>query len=66
MHHFYKIFGDQAYEKRLTASFKEDRRSVTTKISTLVTFSPKFFEMNWKQGLVFWESRKVIAQTIVI
>ena len=43
MYHFYKIFGDRDYEEKLTTSFKEDRHSITTKISTLVTFSPKFF-----------------------
>ena len=51
MYHFYKIFGDRDYEERLTASFKEDRHSVTTKISTLVTFSPKFFRNELETGL---------------
>ena len=51
MYHFYKIFGDQAYEKSLTESFKEDQHSVTTKISTLVTFSPKFFRNELETGL---------------
>jgi len=51
MYHFYKIFGDPAYEEKLTASFKEDRYSVTTKISTLVTFSPKFFRNELETGL---------------
>lgn len=51
MYHFYKIFGDQAYEKRLTESFKEDQHSVTTEISTLVTFSPKFFRNELETGL---------------
>ena len=51
MYHFYKIFGDHDYEERLTASFKEDRHSVTTKISTLVTFSPKFFRNELETGL---------------
>lgn len=51
IYHFYKIFGDHDYEERLTASFKEDRHSVTTKISTLVTFSPKFFRNKLETGL---------------
>ena len=51
MYHFYKIYGDRDYEKRLTASFTEDRHSVTTKISTLVTFSPKFFRNELETGL---------------
>ena len=51
MYHFYKIYGDQDYEERLTASFKEDRNSITTKISTLVTFSPKFFRNELDTGL---------------
>ena len=51
MYHFYKIFGDRDYEERLTASFKEDCHSVTTKISTLVTFSPKFFRNELETGL---------------
>jgi hypothetical protein len=51
MYHFYKIYGDQDYEERLTASFTEDRHSVTTKISTLVTFSPKFFRNELETGL---------------
>ena len=51
MYHFYKIFGDRDYEEKLTTSFKEDRHSITTKISTLVTFSPKFFRNELETGL---------------
>ena len=51
MYHFYKIFGDRDYEKRLTTSFKADRHSVTTTISTLVTFLPKFFRNELETGL---------------
>ncbi len=51
MYHFYKIFGDRDYEERLTTSFKADRHSVTTTISTLVTFSPKFFRNELETGL---------------
>ena len=51
MYHFYKIFGDRAYEERLTATFKEERHSVTTRISTMVTFSPKFFRNELETGL---------------
>ena len=51
MYHFYKIFGDRDYEDKLTTSFKEDRHSITTKISTLVTFSPKFFRNELETGL---------------
>ena len=51
MYHFYKIYGDLDYEKRMEKSFKEDRHSVTTKISTLVTFSPKFFRNELDTGL---------------
>jgi len=51
MYHFYKIYGDRDYEEKLTASFTEDRHSVTTKISTLVTFSPKFFRNELETGL---------------
>lgn len=51
MYHFYKVFGDRDYEEKLTTSFKEDRHSITTKISTLVTFSPKFFRNELETGL---------------
>ena len=51
MYNFYKIFGDRDYEEKLTTSFKEDRHSVTTKISTLVTFSPRFFRNELETGL---------------
>ena len=51
MYHFYKIYGDREYEERLTTSFKEDRHNVTTRISTLVTFSPKFFRNELETGL---------------
>ena len=51
MYHFYEIFGDRDYEEKLTTSFKEDRHSITTKISTLVTFSPKFFRNELETGL---------------
>ena len=55
MYHFYKIYGDLDYEKRMEKSFKEDRHSVTTKISTLVTFSPKFFRNELDTGLSILE-----------
>ena len=51
MYHFYKIFGDRDYEERLTTSFKAGRHSVTTTISTLVTFSPHFFRNELETGL---------------
>ena len=51
MYHFYKIFGDQDFEERLTTSFKEDRHSITTRISTLVTFCPRFFRNELETGL---------------
>ena len=55
MYHFYKIYGDLDYEKRMEKSFKEDQHSVTTKISTLVTFSPKFFRNELDTGLSILE-----------
>lgn len=51
MYHFYKIFGDSAYEKRQLNSFKKEPHSITTQIKTLVTFSPGFFRNELETGL---------------
>ncbi len=51
MYHFYKIFGDSAYEERQLNSFKNEPHSITTQINTLVTFSPGFFRNELETGL---------------
>ena len=51
MYHFYKLYGDAAYEERLLSSFKEEPHSVTKMISALVTFSPRFFRNELEIGL---------------
>ena len=51
MYHFYKAYGDQNYEQRQLAAFKAEPHAITTKISTLVTFSPSFFRNELEIGL---------------
>jgi len=51
MYHFYKAYGDRDYEEHLLQNFKSEPHCVTTKISTLVTFSPKFFRNELEIGL---------------
>lgn len=51
MYHFYKLYGDSEYEKRLSDSFAGEEHSVITKISALVTLSPGFFRNELEIGL---------------
>ena len=51
MYHFYKLYGDSDYEKRLTDSFRKEEHSVTTKISDIVTLSPGFFRNELEIGM---------------
>lgn len=50
MYHFYKIFGDSAYEERQLTAFKRESHSIITQISTVVTFSPLFFRNELETG----------------
>ncbi len=51
MYHLYKLYGDSTYEERKLSAFKNEPHSITTRISTLVTFSPQFFRNELEIGL---------------
>lgn len=51
MYHFYKAYGDKEYEEHLQESFESEPHSITTRISTQVTFSPSFFRNELEIGL---------------
>ena len=51
MYHFYKLYGDSDYEKRLTDSFQQEEHSVTAEISAFVTLSPGFFKNELEIGM---------------
>ncbi len=51
MYHLYKLYGDAVYEESKLSAFKNEPHSITTRISTLVTFSPQFFRNELEIGL---------------